>query len=94
MEKVVVHRYRCTECGRTFRHWPEGVSQAQQSDRVKYLAAVRWSLGLSLRAVTAVLGVVRVRLCHQTVWEDAVALADQLRRRWRGRVRVLGPGTG
>ncbi len=35
---VEVHRSRCLTCGRTFRVYPTGVSQAQTSDRVKGLA--------------------------------------------------------
>lgn len=27
---VQVYRYRCTNCRRTFRHYPEGISHAQQ----------------------------------------------------------------
>ncbi len=29
-EQVTSHRYRCTACGRTFRVYPTGVSQAQR----------------------------------------------------------------
>ena len=31
--QVEVHRYRCLKCGRTFRVYPKGVSNAQVSDR-------------------------------------------------------------
>jgi hypothetical protein len=31
-KQVEVHRYRCQECGRTFRVYPKGVSKAQTRD--------------------------------------------------------------
>ena len=33
-KQVEVRRYRCLECGRTFRVYPKGVSKAQVSDRI------------------------------------------------------------
>ena len=41
-----VHRYRCLECGRTFRVYPKGVSKAHTSDRVRGLAVMLYLLGL------------------------------------------------
>ena len=43
---VEVYRYRCLKCGRTFRVYPKGVSNAQVSDRVKGLAVMLYLLGL------------------------------------------------
>ncbi len=50
-EAVVAYRFRCTECGRTFRHYPDGVDKADLSQRLRCLAALAWSMGLSLRGV-------------------------------------------
>jgi transposase-like protein len=75
LKEVKVRRYRCCDCGRTFRHYPEGVSAADQSLRLQQLAAICWVLGLSLRGVTAILGAFVIRLCHMTVWRDVQALA-------------------
>lgn len=95
-QTIEVSRYRCTECGQTFRHYPDGISAADQTDRLKAAAAMMWALGLPLRPVTAVLSLFGAAVCHQTVWRDAVAFAQQLGcRRRPGRVRVLGvDGTG
>jgi hypothetical protein len=30
--KIRVYRYRCCRCKRTFRHYPEGVTRADQGD--------------------------------------------------------------
>jgi len=88
---VQAYRYRCCHCGRTFRHYPQGVDQADQTQRMRKLAAVFWVLGLSLRGVVTSLSAFGVRLSHMTVWRDLQEQADQLekRRRWQG-VRVLG----
>jgi transposase len=47
VQEVVVYRYRCCRCGHTFRQYPAGVTQAQQSQRLCKLAALMWVLGLS-----------------------------------------------
>lgn len=86
-----MYRYRCTSCRRTFRHYPEGISHAQQSERVKQMAVICWSFGLSYRRVEAILSVFGVRLSRMTSWRDVQAGAEQLRRerRWQP-ARVVG----
>jgi len=88
---VQVYRYRCCHCRRTFRHYPEGVDQADQTERMRKLVAILWVLGMSLRSVTLALSAFNVTLSHMTVWRDLQAQAELLkkRRRWQG-VRVLG----
>ena len=88
---VAVYRYRCCSCRRTFRHYPQGVDRADQTQRLCKLAAIYWVLGLSLRGVVVALTPFGVRLSHMTVWRDLQDQAGQLekRRRWQG-VRVLG----
>ena len=46
VHEVVVYRYYRCRCRHTFRHYPAGVDQAQQSRRLRKLAAVCWALGL------------------------------------------------
>lgn len=88
---VQVYRYRCCHCHRTFRHYPQGVDRADQTHRLRKLAALFWVLGLSLRGVTLVLSAFRVSLSHMTVWRDLQEQAHLVkeRRRWQP-VRVLG----
>ena len=50
LPQVLVHRYRCSQCQRTFRHYPPGIERADQSVRLQQLAAIGWTLGLSTRA--------------------------------------------
>jgi len=88
---VSVYRYRCCHCKRSFRHYPQGVDQADQTLRMRKLAAVLWVLGMSLRGVGIALSAFGVQLSHMSVWRDLQEQADVLeqRRRWQG-VRVLG----
>ncbi len=44
-QEVVVHRYHCLKCGRTFRVYPQGTTSAQTSQRVKGLAVMLYLLG-------------------------------------------------
>lgn len=88
---VAVHRYRCCACRHTFRHYPLGVDQAQQSQRLRKLAALCWTLGLSYRGIAAVFEAFGVGISRMSAWRDAQELAGQHKRRqiWKP-VRVLG----
>src|SRR5512135_1001937 len=88
---VWVYRYRCCHCRRTFRHYPPGVSRADQTERLKSWAVICWTLGLSHRGVSRILSGLNRRLSPMSVWRDAQEQAERLRQqnRWR-KVRVLG----
>lgn len=84
-------RYRCSACGRTFRHYPEGISRCRQSQRVMGLAVLLWALGLSQRAVAVVLAGLEAGIHRSTVLRDIHQAGASLWRRWPvGAVRVLG----
>jgi transposase-like protein len=91
VKAAVVYRYRCTSCRRTFRDYPEGVDRCQQSQRLRKLAALCWTLGLSYRSVAGVLAVFGVGVAAMTAWRDVQEAAGKLRqqRKWQS-VRVLG----
>jgi transposase-like protein len=91
VREVLVYRYRCCRCGHTFRHYPAGITQAQQSQRLCKLAALMWVLGLSYRGIEGLLEVFRIRIGRMTAWRDVQGWAAQLRqkRQWKP-VRVLG----
>lgn len=88
---VQLHRYRCTQCRRTFRHYPQGVSHAQQSVRMKKLAVIGWSLGLSYRGLSLLLAAFGVALSRMSGWRDVQAEGEALRGqlRWQP-ARVVG----
>jgi transposase-like protein len=88
---VRVYRYFCCSCRRTFRYYPQGVDRADQTQRLRKLAAIFWVLGMSLRGVQIALSAFGVQVSHMTVWRDIQEQAKLLekRRRWQP-VRVLG----
>ncbi len=77
-QQVEAHRYRCLKCGRTFRVYPPGVTQAQSSDRVKGLAVMLYLLGLSYGAVSLALHSLGVPLCKTEVYETVQAVAARV----------------
>ena len=91
LRSVRVYRYRCTSCRRTFRHYPQGVSRAQQSARMQQLAVVCWALGLSYRGIEKVLSAFGLLLGRMSSWRDVQAAAERLRgqTKWKP-ARVVG----
>ena len=91
VRQVKVYRYRCCHCKHTFRHYPEGVSQAQQSERLMKLCVIMWSLGLSHRSVVLILAVFGVSVSHMSGWRDVQAAGLRIRGRlkWKA-ARIVG----
>jgi transposase-like protein len=91
VKAVQIYRYRCCGCRHTFRHYPAGIDQAQQSQRLRKLAALCWVLGLSYRGIAAVFAVFGVAIGRMSAWRDGLELAEQHKRNrmWKA-VRVLG----
>jgi len=85
-------RYRCTACGRTFRHYSEGVSHYRQSQRVMGLAVLLWTLGLSEWATSHVLHALEAGIHRSSVHRDRLRAGALLQQKaaQAGRVRVLG----
>jgi transposase-like protein len=75
---VEAHRYQCLRCGRTFRVYPQGVSRAQTSLRVKGLAVLLYLLGLSYGAVSLALEALGVYLCKSRVYDTVQAVAERV----------------
>lgn len=85
---ALIYRYRCTGCGKTFRDYPAGINAADQSDRMRFLCALIWKIGASLRQTTGLLGIWQATVCHMTVWRDIQWAAQ--RRPTKAKVRVAG----
>jgi DNA-directed RNA polymerase subunit RPC12/RpoP len=67
---VRLYRYRCCRCRRTFRSYPQGVYRASQTQRLRVLAAIAWTLGLSYRGLVALFAAFRVDLSRMSAWRD------------------------
>lgn len=91
VRQVQAYRYKCCHCHRTFRHYPEGNTQADQTERSRLLAVVMWSLGLSYRSASLILGSLKVAISFMTIWRNVQAEAQiQKKKRFWRPVRVLG----
>jgi len=75
---VSAHRYRCLRCKRTFRVYPQGVTQAQTSQRVKGLAVMLYVLGLSYGATSLALAALGVYMSKTSVYEAIQAAAEKV----------------
>jgi transposase-like protein len=75
---VSAHRYRCLRCKRTFRVYPQGVTQAQTSQRVKGLAVMLYLLGLSYGATSLALDALGVYMSKTSVYEAVQGAAEKV----------------
>jgi transposase-like protein len=91
VRNVKIYRYRCCHCKRTFRHYPEGNTRADQTERLRVFAVLLWTLGLSHRASSLILSGLKVLVSFMTIWRDVQEAAKQIKKRnqWKP-VRVLG----
>jgi transposase-like protein len=96
LKEVVVRRYKCVSCAKTFRHYPSGITNKDQSRRTVVLAALMYGLGLSCSAGSHLLEALGVEVSKITVWRDAQEAGEALSKKKSrtttpGRVvRVLG----
>jgi transposase-like protein len=97
IDSVEVYRRKCLSCGRTHRVYPQGVTRAQQSDRLKGQTVLLYTLGISYRGVEDFLGTFDHCVDHTTVYRNVQAAGEaarQLRRVWlhqmQGKVAVVG----
>ena len=81
IRKVTAIRYLCAECGRTFRHYPEGVDSHDQSQRLRALAALLWALGLSHQSISYLLLALGAPIAKMTSWRDVQEAGMAMRRR-------------
>jgi len=91
IREVLVYRYRCCTCHHMFRHYPKGINQASQTQRMQALAAIGWMLGMSYRGLCVFLSGFGVGLSRMSAWRDVQERARQVEkaRYWKP-VRVLG----
>lgn len=76
--EVKAHRYECLRCRRTFRVYPQGITRAQISQRVKGLAVLLYLLGLSYGAVSLALEALGTYMCKSSVYEAVQLAADRV----------------
>jgi DNA-directed RNA polymerase subunit RPC12/RpoP len=72
------YRYRCYECKRTFRGYPQGIDRSNQSKRIRRLAAIATALGMSSRDAADIFTEMGITLSHTTIWRDGKELRAHL----------------
>jgi transposase-like protein len=82
-EEARSYRWKCLRCGRTFRVYPPGVSQAQQSDRLKAISVLLYVLGLSYGGTADFLTALGCGIGKTTVYRNVQAAGEVARRRQR-----------
>jgi transposase-like protein len=76
--EVKAWRYQCLTCGKTFRVYPEGVSNKQISQRVNGMGVMLYLLGLSYGAVEGMLGALGLTMGKSSVYRAVQAVADKV----------------
>ena len=91
-EEVSSHRLKCMRCKRTFRVYPEGISQANQSDHLKGMSVLLYVLGLSYGGVSDFLKAVGVFIGKTTVYDNvqSAGVASRQQGRSQGTSAVIG----
>jgi transposase-like protein len=77
-DSVFAQRYECLRCKRTFRLYPQGVTRAQTSQRVKGLGVMLYLLGLSYGATSLALEALGVYMSKTSVYEAVQAAAEKV----------------
>ncbi len=70
-----IYRYRCAECERTFRHYPQGLDRSDQSRRIRQIAGLVWAMGMSTREVVGTFKDLGILVSRSTVWREGKQLA-------------------
>ena len=77
-DAVSAQRTECLRCRRTFRVYPQGVTHAQSSQRVKGLGGMLYLLGLSYGATSLALEALGMYMCKSSVYEAVQAAAKKV----------------
>ena len=86
-------RWKCLKCMRTFRVYPQGVSEAQQSDRLKALTVLMYTLGLSYGAVSDVVEALGCGVSKTTAYNNMQEAGEKAREHQRRHVKRGGKRT-
>ena len=78
IHEVRAIRYSCLRCGHTFRVYPQGVSRAHVSQRLKGMAVMLYLLGLSYGAVELMLGALGLFFSKTSVYRAVQGAAEAL----------------
>lgn len=89
-EGVQSYRWRCLKCGRRFRVYPRGVSNAQQSKPLQAITVLLYVLGLSYGAVSDFTSALACTVSKTAVYYNVQDAGEKARRRQRETVKRGG----
>jgi transposase-like protein len=89
-QEVESFRWRCLKCKRTFRVYRQGVSEAQQSDRLKGMTVLLYVLGLSYGGVSDFTVALGCGVSKTTVYDNVQEAGEKARKRQRRTVKRGG----
>ena len=94
LDGVTVRRIQCTQCAKTLRLYPQGITARDQSERVRAFSILLWLLGLSYRGVEDALTALGVTLKKSQIFNNVQTLGERVRqlqekRLGQHRVRIL-----
>jgi hypothetical protein len=77
-QKIILHRFRCCQCGHTFRDYPQGVDHSFLSTRMQNLAALTFALGLSVKQVGEAFASLGLSLSDMTIYRHGREMVTRL----------------
>lgn len=91
-DEVSSHRVKCVRCKKTFRNYPQGVSQAEQSDHLKGMSVLLYVLGLSYGGVSDFMGALGMYISKSAVYRNVqeAGFASRQQGRSAGTSKVIG----
>jgi hypothetical protein len=72
---AVIYRYKCRDCQKTFRHYPQDVDRSGFSASIRQLAVLLSAMGLSSRKIKEIFDKCGINLSHMTIWREGRELA-------------------
>lgn len=73
-----LYRFRCDDCQRTFRYYPEGIGRSDYSQGTRQLAALIWAMGYSYRDISTLFMDYEITLSRSMIGREGKALAERL----------------
>ncbi len=77
-EQVTIYRYRCCNCQRTFRQYPQGVDRATQTLRLRTLAAICRAFGISYRGLAATFQTLDISIGQMSAWRGVHSQPEEV----------------
>ncbi len=93
---IMVRRYLCLSCFRTFRVYPEGISKSSLPQGIKRFAAMCYFLGLSCQSVSSLLKELGINMSKTAVYIASQEVAKNFPNIQRKKIiqTFLGPFPG